>query len=364
MVADKHNKFSILSKKRLNYAYHIDAGLYARFLRTIAEQGAIFRKEGKIAQVNTDPFSGDITSLQLEDGSVHQADLFIDCTGFRGLLIEQTLHSGYDDWSHYLPCDSAVAVQTELTTDPVPYTRSIAHESGWQWQIPLQHRMGNGLVFCSRYINDQAAQDLLMSNLPSATINQPRLIKFRTGQRRQHWNKNCIALGLASGFMEPLESTSIHMIQRGIIRLLQMFPSQGICDTDRREFNAQMALEAENIRDFIILHYYVTNRDDSPFWRHCKSMQIPDSLKHRIELFKETGRVFKVAGELFGENSWIQVMLGQGLYPQQYHPVVDMMSESELDQFMQQHTANIDQVVQQLSPHQMFLQHYCPAPSS
>ncbi len=362
LVAAQQNKFAITPKQGLNYAYHIDAGLYAQFLRELAEEHGAKRVEGKIVDVNLNPDTGFIESVGLESAQIVDGDFFIDCSGFRGLLIEQALHTGYEDWSHWLPMDSAVAVQTESLTEPIPYTRSIARDSGWQWRIPLQSRVGNGLVFCSRYLSDEDGKKLLMDNIEGAPINEPRVLKFQTGTRRKHWNKNCVAMGLSSGFIEPLESTSIHLIQRSITRLMQMFPYDGIREPDVHEFNSQMASEIENIRDFIILHYNVTNRSDTPFWRFCKSMDIPESLKHRIELFKQTGRVFKVPTELFGENSWTQVMLGQGLMPEQYHPIVNMMDEQELTSFL----AGIDQyvthLVAQLPSHQDFINHYCKAP--
>ncbi|GAA6137361.1 tryptophan 7-halogenase [Arenicella sp. 4NH20-0111] len=362
LVAAQQNKFAVTPKQGLNYAYHIDAGLYAQFLRELAEEHGAKRVEGKIVDVNLNPDTGFIESVGLESAQIVDGDFFIDCSGFRALLIEQALHTGYEDWSHWLPMDSAVAVQTESLTEPIPYTRSIARDSGWQWRIPLQSRVGNGLVFCSRYLSDEDGKKLLMDNIEGAPINEPRVLKFQTGTRRKHWNKNCVAMGLSSGFIEPLESTSIHLIQRSITRLMQMFPYDGIREPDVHEFNSQMASEIENIRDFIILHYNVTNRSDTPFWRFCKSMDIPESLKHRIELFKQTGRVFKVPTELFGENSWTQVMLGQGLMPEQYHPIVNMMDEQELTSFL----AGIDQyvthLVAQLPSHQDFINHYCKAP--
>lgn len=361
LLASLQQKFAVLPKQGLNYAYHFDASLYAKFLRKIAEQHGTRRIEGKIAEVMSCPQSGMIQSLVLESGEKVDGDLFIDCTGFRGLLIEQTLHTGYLDWTHWLPCDTALAVQTENVRPPLPYTRSIARESGWQWRIPLQHRTGNGLVYCSRYMTDEQAEQSLLQNLEGQPLTTPRLIRFRTGQRRLHWNKNCIALGLSSGFIEPLESTSIHLIQRGLVRLMQMFPHTGIQQSDIDEFNTQMFSEVENIRDFIILHYHVTNRRDTRFWQHCANMSIPDSLAHRIELFKTTGKVFKVPNELFGENSWTQVMLGQGIMPQQYHPIVDMMGDEELEHFLNQIRSQSQRMVDQLPSHQDFLRHYCPA---
>jgi len=361
LKAAKESKFAHLPKGGLNYAYHIDATLYAKFLRKFCGKFGVKRVEGKIVEVNTRPEDGFIESLTLDSGKKIEGDLFIDCTGFRGLLIEQTLHTGYTDWSHWLPCDSAIAVQTESVIEAIPYTRSIARESGWQWRIPLQHRVGNGLVYCSRYISDVEAKDLLLKNIAGGRLTEPRVIKFRTGQRLKNWNKNVIALGLASGFVEPLESTSIHLIQRGVLRLMQMFPLQGIRKSEIDEYNKQSQSEIENIRDFIILHYKVTNRQDSPFWRHCRSMSIPDSLAHRIELFQETARVFKIPNELFGENSWIQVMLGQGIVPEQYHPVANVMGDDELTRFMQGIKSKVDRTVATLPHHQAYVEQYCKA---
>jgi tryptophan halogenase len=361
LVAAKDSRFAISATQSLNYAYHIDAGRYAGFLRKIAEEHGANRVEGKIVEVVVNEQSGHIEHVKLESGEILDGDLFVDCSGFRGLLIEQALHTGYDDWSHLLPCDSAVAVQTRSVGPPIPYTRSIARESGWQWRIPLQSRVGNGLVYCSRYLSDDEATQTILDNVEGETITEPRVIKFRTGRRRKHWNKNCVAMGLASGFIEPLESTSIHMIQRAIIRLIQMFPHNGIREPEVNEFNRQMDVEIENIRDFIVLHYHVTNRDDTRFWRHCRKMSIPDSLQHRIDLFKETGQVFKEDSELFAENSWIQVMMGQGLMPEQYHPIVDEMSDAELRQFLQGAEASVIQQVGRLPKHQAFIDHYCKA---
>jgi len=360
-AAAKDNRFAVLPNSALNYAYHFDASLYAKFLRGIAEENGAARQEGKIKTVEQHPETGFITGVTLESGQLIEGDFFVDCTGFRGLLIEQTLHTGYDDWSHWLPADSAVAVQTESVAPPIPYTRSIAHEAGWQWRIPLQHRVGNGMVFCSKFWSDDEATSKLLGNVEGPTVTDPRVIKFTTGSRRKHWNKNVVAMGLASGFMEPLESTSIHLAQRAIIRLMQMFPYDGVRQPDVEEFNNQMKFEIENVRDFIVLHYHVTNRKDTAFWRHCSSMPIPDSLQHRIELFKQAGRVFKVPTELFGENSWTQVMLGQGLMPEQYHPIVNMMSDDELKVFLSGIHGSVGNLVRQLPSHQRFIDHYCKA---
>jgi len=304
---------------------------------------------------------GDIKSVQLESGLTIDGDLFIDCSGFAALLIDKTLGTEYEDWSHWLPCDRAVAVQTKSVSPPIPYTRSIARECGWQWRIPLQSRVGNGLVFSSEHMSEDEATSALLNNVEGETLTTPRVIKFRTGQRTVQWNKNCVALGLSGGFLEPLESTSIHLIQRGIIRLMQMFPLSGITEADRDEFNRQMSDEYNFIRDFIIMHYHVTERTDTEFWRHCKNMDIPDSLDHRLRLFKDSGRVFQGEGDVFGENSWTQVMLGQGLTPEQYHPIVNMMSDNELERFLKGNRASVDNTLKQLPTHQQFIAQYCPA---
>jgi tryptophan halogenase len=358
-VSALNNKFAVMPNNGLNYAYHFDASLYAKFLRDMSEQYGVKRIEGKISKVNKCPDSGFLTSLLLTDNSLIEGDLFVDCTGFKALLIEGALNTGYDDWSHYLPANSAIAVQTKLIGEPVPYTRSIAHENGWQWQIPLQNRVGNGIVYCNKFMSSEDAESLLLNNLKGEMLTKPRHIQFTTGQRRKHWNKNCVAIGLSAGFIEPLESTSVHLIQRGITRLLQMFPYSGIDETDINEFNQQTQNEILNIRDFIILHYNVTDRKDSEFWRHCSSMEIPTSLRHRIEQFKNSGRVFKNPNDLFSENSWIQVMMGQGILPENYHPIVNQMSKEELNNFMSTLKNNANKLANSLPTHNEFISHYC-----
>lgn len=277
------------------------------------------------------------------------------------MLIEQALHTGYEDWSHILPCDSAIAVQTKTVTKPVPYTRSIARDAGWQWKIPLQNRTGNGFVFCSKYMSDEEATQTLLNNIEGERLNEPRVIKYKTGTRRKHWNKNCVAIGLSSGFIEPLESTGIHLFQKAIIRLMQMFPSQGIKQSDIDEFNTQTRTEIDNIKDFIILHYYLTDRKDTPFWRYCSNMDIPETLKHRMKLFKESAKVFKKEEELFGETSWVQVMMGQGLMPEQYHPIVDLMDDNELKNFLNNIKSTVRRKVDSWPDHLDFIGQYCKA---
>jgi tryptophan halogenase len=358
LMAAKAGRFGLLQKDALSYAYHLDATRYAGLLRQQAEQDGVTRVEGRIVEAKQAD-SGDISAVVLESGQVVKGDLFIDCSGFVSLLMDKTLGTEFEDWTHWLPCDRAIAVQTRATSDPIPYTRSIARESGWQWRIPLQTRVGNGLVYCSDFMSDDEARNTLLGNIDGEVITEPRVLRFRTGQRVKHWNRNCIALGLAAGFLEPLESTSIHLIQRGVIRLLQMFPYGGIVESDRTEFNRQMDTEFRFIRDFIILHYHVTERTDSEFWRRCREMDIPDSLQHRLDLFRDTGRVFETELDIFRENSWTQVMLGQGIEPKSYHPIVDMMDEQELRQFMQFQRQKVENILQQLPTHQDFIDRYC-----
>ena len=359
--AAKNNKFAPLntipntSLPGLSYAYHFDASLYAEFLKHLATERGVKHLDAKISEVTQCPTSGNIQSLTLDDGSSISGDLFLDCTGLRALLIEQTLNTGFVDWSHYLPCDSAIAVQTASNNELKPYTRSIAHSAGWQWQIPLQHRMGNGLVYCSRHISDDDAKQLLLNNLPAEPITDPRLIKFKTGRRVRQWNKNVVAIGLSSGFLEPLESTSIHLIQSAVTRLIKLFPHNGISEPLVETFNQQSQIEIEHIRDFIILHYKMTERTDSPFWRQCQQMTIPDSLKKKIELFKHTGKLIREDDELFAEVAWQQVMIGQGLLPDDYGALADSLSNEQLTELFSNLKTLINSTVEQLPSHTVFL---------
>jgi len=355
------NRFSTRTDPKLNHAFHLDAGLYAKFLKRIADAHGVKRVDGKIVHVGQDSHSGYITHITLDSGESIFGDLFIDCTGFRGLLIEQTLRTGYEDWTHWLPCDSAVAVQTKSVGPAVPYTRSIAHHAGWRWQIPLQHRVGNGLVFCSKYMSEDEAVSKLLNDVEGETLTEPKVIRFVTGKRKKGWNKNCVALGLASGFLEPLESTSIHLVMTALVRILRLLPERKICPSIIQEYNDQAASEMERIRDFIILHYKVTERDDSPFWQYCRQMEVPEQLAHRIQLFKDTGKSFQVEGELFRLNSWTQVMLGQGLVPEQYHPIARTMKSSDLKIFLQRLHDQVDHLVHGLPSHADFVREYCRA---
>lgn len=340
----------------LHYAYHFDATRYGEFLKGLAQSRGVKRIEGKIESVNQCHQSGHIRSLLLTNGEYIDGDLFIDCTGLRALLIEQTLNTGFEDWSHWLPCDSAIAVQSELAADAIPYTRSIARDSGWQWQIPLQHRVGNGIVYSSRFLSDEAAKQQLLENLPAKPLTEPRVIKFKTGRRLKQWHKNVVSVGLSSGFLEPLESTSIHLIQSAAIRLIKFFPHQGIKQSLVDEFNQQSKTEFERIRDFIILHYKLTERDDSAFWRFCKGMDIPSSLKKKIELFKTSGKLIREDDELFAEVAWQQVMIGQGLIAEDHHPLTDALSDEQLNELFSNLKTLINSTVEQLPSHSQFLE--------
>lgn len=359
LQAAKACRFATSPDSELNYAYHLDAGLYAKFLRSFSEGYGMKRIEGKIRQVHRDGATGDIESLTLESGETIEGDLFIDCTGFRGLLIEQALKTGYEDWGHWLPCDSAVPVQTKKTGPAVPYTRSIAHDAGWRWQIPLRHRVGNGLVYCSRYLPDDAAASLLVEAMDAETITEPRVIRFRTGRRLRAWNRNCVALGLASGFVEPLESTSIHLIMTGVTRLMQLFPFDGITQGLVDRYNELTRNELESIRDFIVLHYHATERDDTPFWRYCRTMEVPDTLAQRLALFREHAHAWQADGELFRVDSWTQVMIGQGIRPRGYHHLARVMSERDLVRFLTGLKTAINGAVARLPSHQEFVDRYC-----
>lgn len=359
--AAQAGKFAFSEKTPINYAYHFDAGLYARYLREKFIAKGVKRVEGKIAGVEQHPDSGNVTALTMESGERIDGDLFIDCTGFKGLLIENTLKVGYEDWRHWLPTDSALAVQTSAGNSILPYTRAMARSSGWQWRIPLQHRVGNGLVFCSANQTEAQARDELLTNLDGDSLMEPRLIRYVTGRRRKAWEKNVIALGLASGFLEPLESTSIHLIQIGVMRLMQLFPFGGNFDNLAHRFNQQTQNELERIRDFIVLHYKMTERNDTEFWRARRDMSIPDSLSERIELFRDSGYVYKSADDLFSVSSWIFVMLGQGLSPQNYHHMGALLGDDRLKRALESLKTSIARGVASMPAHADFLKKYSPA---
>jgi tryptophan halogenase len=352
-------KFAVSEKSPINYAYHLDAGLYARFLRGKFEPKGVKRIEGRIERVEQDGENGLVTALVLENGERVSGDLFVDCTGFRGLLIEQTLAAGYEDWRHWLQTDSALAVQTESTGNIPPYTRSMARSAGWQWRIPLQSRVGNGLVYCSGHQPEEQARAELLSNLEGEPLTEPRLIRYVTGRRRKTWDKNVVAIGLSSGFLEPLESTSIHLIQIGAMRLIQLFPFGGEFDALAACYNERMRYDFEHVRDFIILHYKLTNRDDTPFWRACRDMDIPDSLADRIALFADSGHIQLEAEELFRTASWLFVMVGQGVMPRNHHHMGALLGDQRLQRALESLNRNIAGAVGHMPMHRDFLEKYC-----
>ena len=343
------------------HAYHFDAALYARYLSQWSQALGVERVEGKIVNVAQHPTTGHVSSVLLESGQQVAGELFIDCSGFRGLLIEQTLHTGYEDWRHWLPCDRALAVPCESTRPTLPYTRATAHGAGWQWRIPLQHRTGNGHVYCSSFISQDEATAVLLRGLDGAALAEPRLLQFNTGMRRLAWNKNVVAIGLASGFMEPLESTSIHLIQSSIARLIAFFPDAGFSDGDVAEFNRQTRTEFETIRDFIILHYHLNQRDDTAFWQHCRQMEVPASLQRRMALFRSRGRIVREGGELFAETAWLQVMEGQGLVPESHHALADLIAEDETAEYLGSVQGVIAQCVDVMPTHDDYIARHCAA---
>ena len=341
------------------YAYHLDTTLYAPFLREYAEARGVRRTEGKVLEVKLRPDDGFVESVLLESGEVIAGELFIDCSGFRGLLIEQALHTGYIDFNEWLPCDRAIAVRTESDGAPPPFTRATAQAAGWQWRIPLQHRTGDGYVYSTAHISDDEATATLLRNIQGRPLCEPFQLRFAAGSRRKLWNRNVVAIGLSSGFMEPLESTSIHMIQTGISRLLNLFPREGFDPVLAERYNAQLKFDTERIRDFLILHYHATERDDTPFWNQCRHISIPQSLQDNIDLFADSGRFFRNAEELFAEISWVQVMIGQGIMPRSYHPLVDKVPDAQLYDFINDVGRTLASCVELMPTHQAFIDRHC-----
>ncbi len=342
------------------HAFHFDAGLYAKYLRGLAEARGVTRIEGTIKDVRLRGEDGFIESVVLDDGRMVEGELFLDCSGFRGLLIEQALHAGYEDWTHWLPCDRAMAVPCESVRPLTPYTRSTARSAGWQWRIPLQHRTGNGMVYSSAHMGDDEAASILLAHLDGAPQAEPRALRFTTGMRKRFWHRNCVALGLASGFMEPLESTSIHFIQASLSKLVSFFPDAGFDPVEIDEYNRQVQFEYIRSRDFLVLHYWA-NRRDEPFWRDCRAMAIPDTLAHKIELFQRHGRVFREAEELFTESSWIQVLIGQGVLPAGYHPMVDLLDDNETEAMLAGVRRVLESCAAQMPAHEDFIARHCAA---
>lgn len=367
-MAAKANKFMpadhSVPNSPLNHiahAYHFDANLYARFLRKLSEAKGVLRTEGKLTKVIQRESDGYIESVLLENGTVIDGDLFIDCSGFRGLLIEEALKTGYEDWTHLLPCDRALAVPCESAATLLPYTRSTAHTAGWQWRIPLQNRIGNGHVYCSQFISDDEATSTLLANLDGKPLADPRLIKFTTGMRKKVWNKNVVAIGLSAGFLEPLESTSIHLIQTAIARLISFFPNNQFNPVDVEEFNRQSRFEVERIRDFVILHYKLNQREDSQFWKNCAAMNIPDSLTHKMEMYRASGRLLRVEDELFAEIGWLQVLEGQNMPINGYHPLVDLQSEEGTLEYLESVRSVIAKCVDVMPDHASYIAKHCAA---
>ncbi|QPQ56153.1 tryptophan 7-halogenase [Allosphingosinicella flava] len=343
------------------YAFHFDASLYAAYLRRYAEGRGVRRIEGRIADTARDGMSGNVVSVRLADGEDVAGDLFIDCSGFRGLLIEGAMAAGYQDWSRYLPCDRAMAVPCARGGEFTPYTRSTAREAGWQWRIPLQHRTGNGYVYCSRYVSDDEAAATLLANLDGEALADPRPLRFTSGKRRRMWVGNVVALGLAAGFMEPLESTSIHLVQAAISRLLEMLPNRDFSAADIAEFNRQSDFEWERIRDFIVLHYKAVERE-GPFWRECRDMAVPDTLRDKIDRFRAHGYVSREHEELFTEAGWVQVLLGQGIVPESHHPLADAIGEADLKGFLADMERLLRHEAGRMPLHADFIAAHCAAP--
>jgi tryptophan 7-halogenase len=372
ITAALNNKFTLPSQEpgavlsTFGYAFQFDASLYAQYLRGFAEARGVQRTDGKIVDVQLDSQTGNVCSVKLTDGTLVSGDLFIDCSGFRGLLIEQSLKTGYDEWTKWLPCDRAMAVPCENSGPLTPYTRATARESGWQWRIPLQHRMGNGYVYSSGYISDDEAAMKLLSRLDGKALADPRPLRFTAGRRRKTWNRNVVAIGLAGGFLEPLESTSIYLIQIAITTLLDYLNDDML---QRREFDARVVdafnrwieMEYDRVRDFLILHYHATERDDTPLWNYCRNMPIPDSLRHKMELFRERARVVTYKDGLFLEPSWLAVYFGQRVMPKGYDTLADAPNGEELARRMAGVREQVSTAVARMPTHEEFLRQYCPA---
>jgi tryptophan halogenase len=366
-VAAKLGKFARPSQdpqlvlSSLSYAYHFDAALYTAYLRAFAEARGVMRHERKVLDVELRGEDGFIAAVILDGGERLEADFFIDCTGFRGLLIEGALKTGYEDWSHWLPCDRAAAIPCESVTPLTPYTRATAHRAGWQWRIPLQHRIGNGHVYSSKYISDDEAVATLQGNLDGPATAEPKLLKFMTGRRKRLWNKNCVALGLAAGFIEPLESTTIHLMMSGVTQLLAIFPDRDFSPIDAAEYNRLTITEVEQIRDFVILHFHATERSDSDFWNYCRTMEIPDSLRYRMELFRSHGRVTFSERELFIEQNWLAVMTGQNIWPRRHDPLADMLSDAEVEERLRGTRTLIRRTAEGMPTHEQYIAQNCRA---
>ncbi len=343
-----------------DYAYHFDASLYGRYLREYAEKRGVRRIDGKVMEVRLRGEDGFIDALQLEGGELIRGDLFIDCSGFRGLLIDSALKVGYESWQRWLPCDRAVAVGCALGEDLPPYTCATARPAGWQWRIPLQHRMGNGHVYCSEYMSDDEAAAILLGSLGGEPLGDPRPLRFTAGIRHEPWSRNCVAIGLSAGFLEPLESTSIHLVQSAITRLLALFPDREFDPMLAREFNRASRFEYERIRDFLILHYHAQQRQE-PLWRHARSMEIPEPLQWKIEHFRNGGRILFDPAELFQKNNWLAVLAGQEVLPGRCHPLVDLRGRQDAARILEQMRRAMEQAALSLPTHRQYIERHCRA---
>jgi tryptophan halogenase len=347
--------------ENITYALHLDAGLFAGYLRTYAEARGVLRTEGKVKHVSLRPEDGFIASVSLDSGEAIEADLYIDCTGFRGLMIEEALQTGYENWNHWLPCNRAAAVPCARTGPLSSHTLATAKRAGWQWRIPLQHRVGNGYVYCSDFISDAEAHDELLSSLEGKALANPLQLRFSTGRRKLFWNKNCLAIGLSAGFLEPLESTSIHLIQRGIAVLLKLFPDRNFRSADIDRYNKIFAFEYERVRDFLFLHYGMTERDDGELWRHCRNVALPESLREKIDLFRSYGRIMREDTELFPVQSWLYVLLGQNIVPSGYDPLADTLDAQEVQTNLDDIRAVVRKCADAMPLHQDFINQNCAA---
>lgn len=345
----------------VNHAFQFDATAYARCLREYAEQRGVARREGEVVEVLREGEGDSIRAVRLASGEAIEGDFFIDCTGFRGLLIGGALGVDHVDWRHWLPCDRAIAVQSERTGSPPPFTRASAREAGWQWRIPLQHRMGNGCVYSGSHLDDDEAERLLLTRLEGAPITSPLRLRFQTGHRREFWRGNCVALGLAAGFLEPLESTSIHLVQTSIIRLLGLYPRSVIDPAVVARFNEETRREYEHIRDFLVAHYALASGIDTPFWNDVKAMAPPDSLVARLDAFRRTGAILYHPTDLFGATNWFAVLMGQGVRPEDWHPIADTLSPEMLAERMALLRRRVDEGVVDLPPHDAFVAERSPA---
>lgn len=368
-IAAMHRKFMLTPPNQrsdlppINYAYHMDASQYAKYLREYSQIRGVRRIEGFVEDVTLVPETGHVASVTLKGGQIIDGDFFIDCSGFRGLLIEQALETGYEDWSHWLPCDRAVAVPCSQTGGPLPYTRATAWAAGWQWRVPLQNRLGNGHVYCSKYMSDDEAQDTLLKNIDGEPLADVKQLYFKTGHRKKFWNKNVVAIGLSAGFMEPLESTSIHLINTALTKLIATFSLEGIAPIQADIFNRLSLREYRRIRDFLILHYNATKRTDSEFWNYCRTMDIPETLQEKLDLFKWNGQFFREEDELFTATSWVAVMMGQGITPQAYNPSVDALDVKKVTAEFGEVEKSIQYLVSNMPTHGEFIRKYCPASS-